>query len=69
MVTEAEFQEAIDTVKAANLIKVKNVLERFFQENVELRAKLTATGIVEATSQAVEKGGKNGKPSSSKSEE
>lgn len=55
MVTESEFQEAVDLAKAANLVKVKNVLERFFQENVELRAKLAEKGEDNAKSSRTSK--------------
>jgi hypothetical protein len=40
MVTESEFQEAVSLIKAANLIRVKNVVERMFQDIQELKQKL-----------------------------
>lgn len=40
MVSEAEFKEAVTLIMAANLVRVKNVVERMFQENVELKEKL-----------------------------
>ncbi len=39
-VTESEFQETVNLIKAANLIRVKNVVERMFQELTELKQKI-----------------------------
>ena len=56
-VTESEFQETVNLIKAANLMRVKNVVERMFQELTELKQELT-----ELKQQIQEK--KNAEPSS-----
>lgn len=61
-VTEVEFKETVDIIKAANLMKAKGVVERMFQENLELRAQLTAAGITIAEK---EREAKRGSKSSS----
>lgn len=48
MVSEAEFKEAVTLIMAANLVRVKNVVERMFQENVELKEKLKEMGEANA---------------------